>query len=732
MTDLFDIASARVIGVDPSGAVRQLLTDVFRTQGFEKVQAMPSLKDVLGTMEVDKVDLIITPLMLDQTPNGLQLLKIISEIPELRTTKVVFLVEAAEMQYLSLSFSLGLMAWIPKPYNKDTLTQEVTKFRELFSSTGWDATKVAADYCLANFEKEKMFQSQIDLSMGLLNLYPGEANYLLRMAKPLFHLNQVSEAKNALHQAKLLANDLDSKIDEIAKELFGEEGIGSSGDSATDILKLGGCAIVDPDSNSASEIKDILNKIGVTEIVEFQDGNSAWIWLQENPLPGFIFMEWRIPELTGPYLIQRLRKKFPSTPIVVVSSLIEGEDEQLIREMGVSELIQKPIDKAAFLRKLVTAIRQERLPTNVEILERKIRQYLNEKNLELAGSLRTQYLAEPSISPLRKMKIEAEFAYSEGNYTKARNLAAESLRGSPDSVIILNLLGKTLMQLHDHTAALRCFKKAQDISPKNIQRLCAIAEASAEMKKTGDSDAAIDSAKEQDQGNGEIVQAEVKIAISAGDVNKASELMAGFESISELISYMNNKAVSLARCGKIDEGIEIYRRTIDSVPAKSVEIRAVVIYNLALAFVRMGEQGEAAEALQKAINLGATRILKKSKSLKQRLTKAMETGQVITLDGDANHTSDPKKTSSEEIGSSKSAESEKGNNAGSISAANRAVSALAAIKPGDLCCFRLFTDPLKMSPQVSAWFEKLPRFKVRVAIAREESRGADKLLSSGS
>jgi DNA-binding response OmpR family regulator/thioredoxin-like negative regulator of GroEL len=732
MAETFNISTVKLIGIDPSGAVRQLLSDVFRTQGFENVQAMSSVKDVLSALEVEKVDFIVTPLCSDQTPNGLQLLKIISETPELTHTRVAFLLEEGELSHLPLAFSLGLLTWFPKPFNKDSLTQEIVRFKEGFEAVKWDSTRYAANRCLLALSDIHEHQLQLNLCRSMINLYPGEASIILSMAKPLFELKKIEDARSALHQVKLLSKDLDAKVDELAKSFFGDEGLGGAGAASEDILRVGSCAIIDPDKASADAVKDVLGQIGVKEVLEFQDGNSAWIWLQENPTPGIIFMEWRIPELTGPYLIQRIRKKFPSTPIVVVSSLIEKEDIPLLHEMGVTEVIPKPIEKATFLERLVKAIREEKLPTDVEILERKIRQALASRDVDEAKKLMDRYIAEPTLAATRRMKIEAEFAYFESDFIRARNLAAESLRGSPDSVMILNLLGKTLMQLHEYEASLKCFEKAQDLSPKNIQRLCSIAEVNAELQKKDDSEAALDSASDQDAGNPEIKEAEAKVAVASGDTDKAKEIMSNLDSLSELISYMNNKAVSLAKCGRIDEGIEVYRRTIASVPDKNTETKGIVLYNLALAFVRMGEQGEAAETLQKAIDVGETRVTKKSKSLKQRLEKAMEAGQVITLGGDgAGPGQEAKKAGGEEIGAAKGGEADRSGAPAINSEANRAVLATVQIKPGDLCCFRLFNYGQKLSPQVSGWFEKLPRFKIRHAIAREEARGADKLMSAG-
>ena len=55
-----------------------------------------------------------------------------------------------------------------------------------------------------------------------------------------------------------------------------------------------------------------------------------------------------------------------------------------------------------------------------------------------------------------------------------------------------------MMKLRDFTSALKCFEKAQSLSPLNIERLCQIAEANSEIGAQEAAKENIDDAKDDD------------------------------------------------------------------------------------------------------------------------------------------------------------------------------------------------------------------------------------------
>lgn len=721
--------NATVVAIDPSGPVRQLLTDVLRGAGFDQVQGIANIKDTLNILEVEPIDWIITPLLADQEVNAIQLLKIISQTPELKGVRVTLLLDEDELKYLPEAFELGLMSWFEKPFNKDSITSDINRFIEKLEQYGWETTRVAGSLFSQHLTENEQFESQLILNESLLNIYPGDSEFLLNKIEPLRNAERIQDCLSTLKQVELIDESKKDKIKEIRSQILEQGEIDAIDEDITsNILDLQRCVVIDPDSESRNEIVSYLKDIGCPHIKDFEDGEDAWKWLSEQNDEDIdiIFQEWRIPSLTGPYFVQRVRSKFPMHPIVVVSNLIEKEDATLLYEMGIASLVHKPVEKEKFMKNLIQIVSQERAPTEANTLERKIRQALSANNITNARQYFSTYQNDSSIPKSRKAKIEAEFAYYNKDFENAKMLAISALRNSPDSLMILNLLGKILMALRDFAAALRCLQKAQSISPKNIARLCTIAEVQAEQNNDDEAQEQLNKAKRQDEDSEVIEQGSVKVALASGDTDKARELMEKMGAIQDLISYMNNKAISFAKCGYYEEGLDEYKKTLSSIPEKRKDVAAIVWYNMSLTCIRQKDQTEALDALEKAIELGKSKILSKAKSLKTRIEEALIAGKVVELKG----TSEESQSKMAEMGAPNDTKDDNDDECHDIpSEVNRDLVAKVVISPGSLCLFSVFENPFSMQADVKKWIKNLPRFNPRDIIRREESRGVDKMIA---
>ena len=58
--------------------------------------------------------------------------------------------------------------------------------------------------------------------------------------------------------------------------------------------------------------------------------------------PAAVILDLNLPGLSGLELLQRLREQFPQTKVIILSGHIQ-EYSQLASEMGVEEILQKPV-----------------------------------------------------------------------------------------------------------------------------------------------------------------------------------------------------------------------------------------------------------------------------------------------------------------------------------------------------------------------------------------------------
>jgi CheY-like chemotaxis protein len=717
-SNAFRERKGKVLVVDPSSSGRQMMVDVVRTEfGFAEVEGKPSVEEVLRHLEIDSAVWVLTPLMADQAINAMHIIKLCTEIPELRHVRVSLLLEESESYAAAVAFEHGLLSAHRKPNSKDGLMDELKALRGHFENADFNDSLVASEY-LRKFLGAA--QAELDLAKALLETFPGNARVLLGMAEPLFKLNRKDEAKKVLSSVKMIEPKLAERADAVGKTLFGEGSkIAVAGDiDAGDLNYLGAtnCVVVDSDETVAMSVAELVKKLGVQDVQTFHDGEAAAKWFESNPEPQLVIMEWRIPGLSAPMLLQRIRGlNFLNVPIIILSSLLKPGDMPLVREMGVAAIIAKPLNKDLFIPNLISTMQQERAPTDAQALERKIRQLLAGNKREEALPLKAKFLSNPHASLGKKKLIEAEWAFACGNFAQARDVGAEALKQTGDSYLVLNLLGKTFMRLTNFKAALKCFQKAQEFSPNNLDRLCNIAETQADLGDAAAAEETMSRAKAMDSENRIVAEGEVKVALAKPDPGKAKALMQNMESLSNIVAYMNNKAVAHAKCGLTKEAIEMYDSTVESIPDDRVDLRAVVRYNKALSFARSGELDEAA-AEAESVAQTASRVQKKAKSLAARIRLALKNGTELKLKG----------------GDGSQTESAGGDPAGGAGGeaqeSQREIFAQLELRRGDLCCFMIYSTAGGGDVRATALFAKPPRFMRREAIEREEAMGDAKVM----
>jgi DNA-binding response OmpR family regulator len=710
----FKDKTARVILVDSSGPVRQLLSEVCKSIGFGNSQAVASIADAHNIMETEPVDWLIVPLNGDQDVNGMQIVRMVINFAELKGVKVSLLIEDKESWVLAKAFELGMLSYHMKPFTKDTLSKELNELMKFFEQHEWDAAKTSAEYLRKHLRATNQSLDLLALEKNLLEIFPGNTGLLINLAEAQ-HLNGATDtAKSTLKQVEFIDASAKELVAARRTAIFGSDAGGAGaadGAVAGNVLGLGTVVLVDSDEAARTSVKAIFTELGCTELQEFADGEAAFEWINANPEPSLVVMEWRVPKLTGPLLIQRIRSKgFINVPIVVLSSLIKPMDMPIIREMGVANIAQKPMERDSFVKALIWTIQQDRMPTEALTMENKIRGYLSTKKMGDAEELIARYLDDANIAAGRKAVIRAEHAFANDNYEMARDFAIEAIKQSGESLFALNILGKSLMILRQFDQSLKCFQKAQSVSPMNLERLVIIAETQAETGDTQAAQESINKAKDLDPDSAAVQEGEAKVALASGNSEAAKEILGQLESMTNVIGYLNNKAVAHAKCGFADEGIQLYEKTLAAVPTNQRETMAVVNYNMALAKIRKGDLNNGLTDLEAVLAVPESRVYKKAADLKQRLVPAVKTGVTFSL----------KEGQQGPFPGDQSQASTSGDEA-TAADATTLVKALMEVFPGDHCCYLLFKSTATESAELIKAMSVPPKFKLRKVIERGET-----------
>jgi len=101
--------------------------------------------------------------------------------------------------------------------------------------------------------------------------------------------------------------------------------------------------VVDDFSTMRRIIKNILRQIGFINVVEADDGTTAWDILNKDKIE-FIISDWNMPQMTGIELLRKVRasEEFADMPFLMVTA--EAQQENIIEavQARVSNYIVKP------------------------------------------------------------------------------------------------------------------------------------------------------------------------------------------------------------------------------------------------------------------------------------------------------------------------------------------------------------------------------------------------------
>jgi len=113
--------------------------------------------------------------------------------------------------------------------------------------------------------------------------------------------------------------------------------------------------VVDDFSTMRRIIKNLLGELGFSNIVEADDGSTAFPILQDGGVD-FLITDWNMPNVPGIELLQKVRgdDKLKNTPVMMVTA--EATREQIVQaaEAGVNGYIIKPFTAQTLEEKIKT------------------------------------------------------------------------------------------------------------------------------------------------------------------------------------------------------------------------------------------------------------------------------------------------------------------------------------------------------------------------------------------
>lgn len=111
--------------------------------------------------------------------------------------------------------------------------------------------------------------------------------------------------------------------------------------------------IADDSAMARTVIRRCLEIAGFSDAVFFEagDGKAALEVLQKNQI-NLLITDLNMPELDGTGLLKRIKAspRLTSIPVIVITSISNPARIQELKELGASEVMQKPISPASIAR----------------------------------------------------------------------------------------------------------------------------------------------------------------------------------------------------------------------------------------------------------------------------------------------------------------------------------------------------------------------------------------------
>lgn len=625
---LFSDKRARVGVFDSAVNFRHEVIWALKDLGFENFVLGTSVGDAKSALSASSVDWVICPVFAEKKETLFDLLRFVTSHVNYGRILVSAFVSDTEYELVPYLYENGLFSYHSKSHLRRSIAVGFSQMVDELQKNDWDPRFTAGSLLRNYLVRQKKAECLLKLEEGLLDANQENTKQMIRVAQANLLANNADRAEKLLRQAKII----DPTLEMNANDLLRSMKLDAAAPADERTFGFQNCVVVDPDAGICQSVSHMLMEMGATEVKAFSDGEEAWKWLSNHAEPDLILLEWKVPSVSGLALVQRIRAHgFSNATIMVLSSLLKGDDISIVNEMTVTSVVLKPFNRKEVMLTLRWAMGEDRKPSEQRSIEHKILSKLAENKISEARDLFAEFETLQGLPVSKRKYIEAEIFYCEENYNIAKDLVIESItQADGEALSALNLLGKCLLKLGDAASALKFLEKAQSFSPKNIIRQCLIAETHLELGDIEKAVTEVERARQLDAGHPNVKATDLKIAGANVDFEQMRNLLKRLGPVSPILGYMNNRAIAKVRVGHFEEGVELYRQVLKFISVADAATHGSVTYNLGLGYARGGMYQEALSTIS-LIKTKDINLQKKIASLSKKLKHTIDTGTTFEV-----------------------------------------------------------------------------------------------------
>jgi DNA-binding response OmpR family regulator len=616
-----------IVIVEPTMAIAGTIRRVLLENGYSNIFIAHSVLDAFNTLGNNSIGWMFVSPLSDEKLNQWHCLRLPLEVQTYSNIMISVLVNADSGINYEDYYAFGALSIHSRQLTYNSFNDELLELMKRLKSSQTVGQAIAIDV-RGRLEKKGNTQLLEDFEISVSQKIDDTLAQRIRVIEARLKNSSRLEAMLDMRQTVHDFPESAGSIKNLAQKYLGTSDI----QSFKGKFPLSAVLILDPDTSQQQFLRTVLTEMGAETIVCCETLDEACEALHVGQVFDLVVTEWKIHKVEGHAFIQHVRQHgHESTPVIVHSSLVKPEDKPLIEEIRGVFIINKPSPVKQFKLSLTDALERWNFPQESVDQEDKIVNSSKAGNLEQAKMLNAVFQALPKVEQRRKDYLTAVIAFHEGRFQEARDIILiNSRKGTPSSKEI-SLLGKILLRLGDHATALKCLEQANQMVPGNIERMCNLADASAEVGKP---ERAMQIASEARKIGGDIGMVQnvyAKHAVANGLLAEASEYLDSESTAREMISFMNNLGIAHAASQKWAESEESYQNALKALDGRHPHLGALVAYNLGLSLVKQNRLPESLVQLKAAEAQGEVMIKRKASDLRERCEKAIAKKEPIIL-----------------------------------------------------------------------------------------------------
>ncbi|APJ04428.1 response regulator [Silvanigrella aquatica] len=320
-----------------------------------------------------------------------------------------------------------------------------------------------------------------------------------------------------------------------------------------------------------------------------------------------ILFNWILPNIPGYIFSQQIKNepKYDHIKIIPYSQNFTEDDLFLISEIEIDYIIKETISDKIIEK--MNEIQKDYLLTNPT--ERKIKElkhFIHEENLEKCEEILKDEKIKHKITSVHKyLYLKGEVLILKKKYNETidffqKKLKKDSKEKEIEILRNMSTMGKAYCHAGRFEESLLIFKRLEEKSPRNLRHKVNSGDALLGLDKIHAAEKKFTSVLKDNENDKDSIIGMVKANSILGNLKEATayynKLNGKFET-KAIISYYNNKGVSLVRHGKVKEAIEFYKIALHFFD----NFKGQIYFNLGMAYFRVNDIENAADSFHHAL-----------------------------------------------------------------------------------------------------------------------------------